>query len=334
MRAHAAVDVVETADELEALAPEWEALWRRCPAATPFQAPAWLVPWWHHFEPGRLAAIAVRRRGSLAGLLPLYRDDRSGRACLRLLGAGNSDYLDAIVDPAAQHAAHHLLHALEDLRCDGAEVRLERLPESSPLLRGDERARRVTDSVEWEAPCPTLALPHRADAVWKQVRYARARLGRMDGFSIDAADASTLDAALSRLAELHQTRWRERGESGIFDDPRARDFLSEAASALLEGGLLRLYLLHLAGDVVAAHLGMVAKGRAYYYVGGFDPAAARLSIGTVLVAHAIEAAESEGAREFDFLRGGEAYKYRWGAEDRWTSRRVFPPLSTRGSRQH
>jgi CelD/BcsL family acetyltransferase involved in cellulose biosynthesis len=38
----------------------------------------------------------------------------------------------------------------------------------------------------------------------------------------------------------------------------------------------------------------------------------------VLVGCAIEAAAEEGAREFDFLRGREAYKYRWGARDRPT----------------
>jgi len=38
---------------------------------------------------------------------------------------------------------------------------------------------------------------------------------------------------------------------------------------------------------------------------------------------AIEAAIAEGAREFHFLRGREAYKYEWGAVDRWNRRRSF-----------
>jgi CelD/BcsL family acetyltransferase involved in cellulose biosynthesis len=41
-----------------------------------------------------------------------------------------------------------------------------------------------------------------------------------------------------------------------------------------------------------------------------------LSPGTQIVAHAIEEAVREGAEEFHFLRGGEAYKYAWGAVDR------------------
>ncbi len=38
---------------------------------------------------------------------------------------------------------------------------------------------------------------------------------------------------------------------------------------------------------------------------------------------AIDAAVAEGAPAFHLLRGGEAYKYRWGATDRWNRRRSF-----------
>ena len=41
-------------------------LWRRAPAATPFQAPAWLIPWWRHFGNGELRR-PDRARGRAAG---------------------------------------------------------------------------------------------------------------------------------------------------------------------------------------------------------------------------------------------------------------------------
>jgi hypothetical protein len=56
---------------LAALRPEWRALWRRCPAATPFQSPAWLLPWWRHLGGGELLAIAVRDGERLVGDGPL-----------------------------------------------------------------------------------------------------------------------------------------------------------------------------------------------------------------------------------------------------------------------
>ncbi len=59
---------------LRGLRPEWEALWRRAAAAaTPFQSPAWLLPWWGAFGTGRPRAAALRGGDwRLLGLLPLY----------------------------------------------------------------------------------------------------------------------------------------------------------------------------------------------------------------------------------------------------------------------
>ena len=42
---------------------------------------------------------------------------------------------------------------------------------------------------------------------------------------------------------------------------------------------------------------------------------------------AMTAAIEEGLRTFDFLRGAEPYKYRWGARDRWNLRRVLRPAT-------
>jgi CelD/BcsL family acetyltransferase involved in cellulose biosynthesis len=96
--------------------------------------------------------------------------------------------------------------------------------------------------------------------------------------------------------------------------------------------VLRLYGLRLGGAAVAALYAMQAHGRAYYYAGGFDPALGALSPGTMAVGHAIEEAVREGCREFDFLRGREGYKYRWGAEDRPTYRRCLWPPAGGGGR--
>ncbi|MGR6997482.1 GNAT family N-acetyltransferase [Yinghuangia aomiensis] len=62
--------------------------------------------------------------------------------------------------------------------------------------------------------------------------------------------------------------------------------------------------------------GFLWQGTFSYYQTGWDPALARLSLGTVLVAETVAAVRAEGADVFDFLRGAEEYKYRFGAVDR------------------
>src|SRR3954449_12265445 len=90
-------ETVDTVEGLTRLLPQWWALWDRCPMATPFQSPAWLLPWWRAFAPGTLQVVAVRRADRLVALAPLYREHRSGR--ILPLGIGVSDYLDLLLDP-------------------------------------------------------------------------------------------------------------------------------------------------------------------------------------------------------------------------------------------
>jgi CelD/BcsL family acetyltransferase involved in cellulose biosynthesis len=115
---------------------------------------------------------------------------------------------------------------------------------------------------------------------------------------------------------LHERRWRPIAGHGVCADPVVRDFHLTAAQGMFDAGMLRLYLLRVGNSIAAAYYGFIAKRAAYAYLSGFDPEFAELSPGTQIVAHAIEEAVREGAREFHFLRGGEAYKYAWGALDR------------------
>ncbi|HEY0832518.1 MAG TPA: hypothetical protein VGE72_01305, partial [Azospirillum sp.] len=92
---------------LDALVPEWAALWAATSGALPFQSPAWLMAWWRAFRPGRPLVLELRRAGRLAGVLPLYEDGGT----LRLLGAGTTDMQDALLDPTLFPAVTDALRA-------------------------------------------------------------------------------------------------------------------------------------------------------------------------------------------------------------------------------
>ncbi len=109
-------------------------------------------------------------------------------------------------------------------------------------------------------------------------------------------------------------------------DARVQTFHRQALLGLLAAGFLRLYELRIAGKTVAVYYGFVHRKRAYAYLMGFDPDYAFESPGVALLAHAMEEAIREGACEFHFLRGDEAYKYKWGVENRWNERRIFTRL--------
>ena len=93
------LDEVTTADALERIRPEWAALWARCPAATPFQSPEWLIPWWRHVGQGELWTLVVRSSGRLVGLVPLYIYSGSSVREVFPIGIATTDYLDALFEP-------------------------------------------------------------------------------------------------------------------------------------------------------------------------------------------------------------------------------------------
>src|SRR5436190_7847679 len=104
--------VLRTVDELRSLRREWTELLERCPTATPFQRPEWLLPWIETFLPREIAAIEIRHEGALVGFAPLLvfsretqpRETQSQEAqqVLAFMGGGVSDYLDVLVDPIHQ----------------------------------------------------------------------------------------------------------------------------------------------------------------------------------------------------------------------------------------
>jgi len=309
--------------ELETLRDEWLELWRRSPDATPFQSPMWLLPWWRAFGSDELSTVVARDAGgALTALLPLYivRDD--GDSLGMLLGSGNSDYLDAV----GNGEAAPLLAEIAALDCQMWD--LQQLRPTSPLLTAP-LPDTLQDQIVEHDRCPILPIAGAGDELQnlisthfrKKLRYYRRALARIAPVTTESATPETLDALLDALYELHAARWQRRGLPGVLDDDVVQRFHREAARGLLATGALRMHAIRLGERIVAVFYGFAHAGTVYYYLSGYDPELERLSIGTLIVAHAIEEAVREGATTFDFLRGAEEYKYAWGASDRVSVRR-------------
>lgn len=326
----AELSTVEREEALRALEEDWWRLWARVPSATPFQSPAWLLPWWRVFAPGALRVLVVRHGDRLVGLAPFYLD--ANRRALPL-GIGLSDYLDVLVDPADfAPVAALLAGAIRDGLASGVQQweLCDLAPGAQALRLFPEAA--VEDHVA--DPCPVLTLPESASASSvipagrrRHLRTARNRAERAGGCTVEQCHGGTVTGALGELARLHRARWAERGGNGVLSEPEVQRFHAQALPALDRAGLLRLLVCRIHGDVVGVYYGLRHRERAYAYIGGFDPAQAFFSPGALLIGHAIDQAAREGAREFHFLRGGESYKYEWGATDRRNRRRVFRPAA-------
>ncbi len=323
------IEVLRGRGELGRLRGEWERLWERCPGLTPFQHPDWLIPWANHFGGGEFLTGVLRRGGTLLGLAPFFVcGTAAGRRDLLLLGTGNTDYLDLLLDPAfgADAASALLGAALAAADCQRCDLR--QLRPGSPLLEASPPAG-WTAEVGSDEPCPVLPLPGTmaglgelvGDGHLARVRRDRRRLERQGTVRVDQATEPDFDEFFDALVRLHELRWARADGAGIFGDPTALAFHREAARALLGSGWLHLHALRLDERIIACHYTFGSRGRIYNYLGGFDPDFSHWSPGTLLMAEGIEAAIGRGVQEFDFLRGREPYKYGWGARDTMTYRR-------------
>jgi CelD/BcsL family acetyltransferase involved in cellulose biosynthesis len=304
---------VEQVETLDAIADEWRAL------ATPsgrgiFATWEWADAWWRAFGDGRELELRACRddAGRLVAVLPLYVARVRGLTLLRFLGHGPGDELGPVY-PKGEHerTAAALTLVLRDARWDVFAG--EQLPgdEGWPALLGGRRWRTEAN--------PVLYVPERGwddflagrSANFRQQLSRRERsLARAGRARFRLANEATLERDLDTLFALHAARWRGR-RSDFSDVPFHRDVARRALSR----GWLRLWLLELDDRPVAVWHGFHVGRIVSYYQAGRDPAFEREAVGAILLAHTVREAMADGAAEYRFGRGDEAFKYRFADED-------------------
>jgi CelD/BcsL family acetyltransferase involved in cellulose biosynthesis len=316
-----AIERITTEAELEALAPAWQDLWCRAPAATPFHSPAWLLPWWREIGGGDLRVLVARQDGRIVGLLPLYLQHERDGGKLLPLGIAISDYLDGLFEAGSgPEVADAILRCLAG-RDDWRACELHPLRAGSPLLAA--RAPGCSHEILEFEPCQVLEVPPGArdlrevipSGMRAKFRQAERRATKAGRVRFESATAASVAEILEAFFRLHAARWDSRDAPGVLADPAIQRFHRAAAPHLLKAGLLRLQALRLDEEIIAVVYALSAKDRAYCYLSGFNPDFGAISPGTLTVGHVIRQALGEGARAIDFLRGQERFKARWGARE-------------------
>lgn len=321
----------------EALAAEWDDLAARSMTDTPFQRLAYQRAWWQHLQPDNatLHTIAVRENdGTLIGLACFFLLD----GVLYFNGCvEETDYLD-IICPAEQ--AETVWQAVFACICsrdfpDWTGFDLCTVPEVSPtrtLFPDLARQNGLAFAEEIHEVCPIIPLPNTFEEYLnsldsKQRREVQRKLRRADAAGaqlVFIGKDDDLEAAVDEFLELLQKSmyskrdWLNNGRRALFH---------ETARAALDAGMLQLVFIEVEGTRAGALFNFDYDGRIWVYNSGLDPASfGALSLGIVLTAKVIEQAIADGRQTFDFLRGSEEYKYRFGAQDT----RVYRLRATRG----
>jgi CelD/BcsL family acetyltransferase involved in cellulose biosynthesis len=339
-------EVITQTAELEALGPEWNHILEHSAIRVPFLQYEYLSTWWRTLGGGEwpvaeLFVVTARRLDNrLVGIAPLFiSQNPAGESALMLLGSIEiSDYLDVIVRPE-DHATflEGLLNFITTFPARSWEVLdLYNLLQESPTLAVLEQAApRYGLSVFREKlqPAPLLQLPpgwetYLAELDKKQRHEIRRKLRRAESYQPPVrwyivSDERDLDAEIeSFLALMAHDALKQR-----FLTEAMRDQLRASIHAAFQAGWLQLAFLEVNGEKAAGYLNFDYDNRIWMYNSGLDYQFSDLSPGWVLLAYLIQQAIGEGRAAFDFMRGDEEYKYRFGARDRIVERLLLRPNS-------
>lgn len=295
---------------------EWEVLASRIDGPATFASRAWTAAWLDAFAPAaETRAIELRHGERLVGTMWLYRhsDPCCGTRWLTV-GSGNSDHLDPLLDREyAERAARTLIDVLVRLS-DSLPVELQQISATSPVAQSASHNARC--EITPQDSCLFLDIDgvDRGDQLLKKgMRYDLRRsrqLVRQHGGSIEDADHETRAGLIDALIDVHTSRWRERGTTGVLADPATRALHHAMARSLSDSELV-LRALRVRNEVVACIYGFRSNGSELCYISGFDPDWSWLQPGKLLLADAIDHAIAKHLQRFDMLRGQEEYKYRW-----------------------
>ena len=321
----------------------WNGLVEGSIADTPFSRHEYLCEWWKTLgggewpvradgNPPELVLISATENDHLIGIAPLFITDYEGQQALMLVGSIEiSDYLDLIV--RAEDHARFLSGLLDFLGASVADkwsaLDWYNLPDSSPTLATlkEESAKRGwPHQEEVYRPTPRIALngsfeEYLSRLEKKQRHEIRRKMRR-------AADSEKN----VRFHLIDQTSDIESEINAFFDlmvqDPKKEQFLHPEMREQMtvtirnafERGYLWLAFLEVGKDKAAASLNFDYKNKLWGYNSGVGREHMELSPGWVLLGHVIQWCCEHGRYEFDFMRGDEEYKYRFGGVNSYVMR--------------
>jgi CelD/BcsL family acetyltransferase involved in cellulose biosynthesis len=331
------IQVIRTLSEMQQMAGEWNALLAISASHVPFLRHEYQTTWWQtlgggEWAEGELFVVTARQEdGRLAGIAPFfYTHNREGEPALMFIGSIEiSDYLDVI---APREHLDDFMEALLDTLCSHAApgwqtLDLYNLIESSPTLPALKAAVEKRGCRYLQEPlqhCPFIPLPgdwetYLAGIDKKQRHEIRRKMRRAAEFELPVSwyiveDGDRVEAEIEAFMDLMAHDPEKLAFLNRSDKMRAQ--MRQSALAAFRHGWLQLALVEVGGEKAAGYMNFDYQNHIWVYNSGFDPKFRELSLGWVLLGHLLQWANEHGRAAFDFMRGDEDYKYRFGGVDR------------------
>jgi CelD/BcsL family acetyltransferase involved in cellulose biosynthesis len=301
-----------TLAELDHVQLAWQLLLQATPGGSFFQSLDWLRLYWHHFGARQhLRVLVLESQGEVQGILPLVvRREMTRLGPIRVLTYPLHDW-GSFFSPVGPNPTATLIAGLRHLQQQTRDWDLLDL--------------RWVNATEWDRDRTPTALAAAgfpcSRRAWKRVAVVEFQNTWEDYFAgLDPKFRSNLRRAerlAARAGELAFERYRPGGAQqdegapqwNVFDDclelanrswqassrdgttlshPSVREFFRELFGIAARAGTLDVNLLKLSGRLIAFSFNLCMHGRLTGLRIGFDPDAAALSPGRLLLARSIQ----------------------------------------------
>jgi CelD/BcsL family acetyltransferase involved in cellulose biosynthesis len=320
------------------LTAEWEALDETLSPRTPFTSPLWNTLWWKTHRSDRatvrdnLFLHAIRdMRGALVAVAPMMATERPSFGPLRLrtlqcfgTDPNVTELRGLVCAPQDQvYALEALRRHLGDQRddWDWVEWGMVRQENWSGSARAIAPGQASSDK---DTSGYHLVLP----PTWDEFRSSRSRnikesirkcynSLKREGFTPELRVVQTpaeCVEALNVFLRLHADRGSNSDMTfhpNVFEKEQDQAFLSEYVLSMARRDRLRIFQLHIAGEVVATRLGFLLGNELYLYYSGYDTRWAKFSVMTTLVVEAIKWAIVQRLGVVNLSTGTDVSKLRW-----------------------
>jgi CelD/BcsL family acetyltransferase involved in cellulose biosynthesis len=309
---------------------------------TPFARHEYLSQWWTTLGGGEWAAaemvlVSARDGNRQVGLAPLFKALHEGQEKLLFIGSIEiSDYLDLLV-PAddLRRFAGRLLDFLEATPAlAGLPLDLFNIADSSPTLPAlKEESERRGWAYHQEIFRPTPRIRLSADfesylgSLGKKQRHEIRRKLRRASEGPEPARFELLSdpGALDRSIDAFLDLMAHDPDKASFLTPPMRTHMRSLMQVAWQGGYLWMAFLTVDTVKAAAAVNFDYGNKLWGYNSAVNRDFLELSPGWVLLAHQLRWACEHGRTVFDFMRGDEEYKYRFGAQNAHVMRAVIVP---------
>ena len=316
------------ATAFEALSSQWDALLEQCSSPTPFLTWQWQKLWWNCWKQNRhLRIITVgRENGRLCGIAPLCEEKGNDTRELMLLGSSDlCDYLDCIIATGEEEDLYRTLFSyLASSSPESIMLSFNSLKAHSPTISFFKTASgKDSYSLDLyrEDTAPSLDLPSDFELYLKMLskkdRHEMRRKRRKAEQEQEVTFRTITDPSQVRDTLPHfLTLFRKSAKTKHdFLTPERECFFRSVAEEFSRRGWLEIFSLSFYSREVAYLFCFHYNGTRYLYNAAYDLDYSNLSPGIVVITYCLEDAISRGINRFDFLRGDETYKYRFGARD-------------------